>query len=75
MKSPNKKIKKIDWSLNGLLKEAEKLSKKMEMLGAEIEYFGRTSKNENMRQYGNDLIYRSEVVRERSKEISKEVGK
>lgn len=75
MKSPNKKVKKIDWSLNGLLKEAEKVSKKMETLGAEIEYFGRTNKNEAMRQYGNDLIYRSEVVLERSKEISKEAEK
>jgi len=75
MKSPKKKVKKLDWSMEGLLKEADKLSKKMETLGAEIEYFGRTKKNEQMRQYGNDLIYRSGVVLERAKEISKDTAK
>ena len=61
--------------MEGLLKEADKLSKKMETLGAEIEYFGRTKKNEQMRQYGNDLIYRSGVVLEKAKEISKDTLK
>ncbi len=75
MKSPKKKVKKLDWSMEGLLKEADKLSKKMETLGAEIEYFGRTKKNEQMRQYGNDLMYRSGVVLERAKEISKDTAK
>lgn len=75
MKSPKKKVKKLDWSMEGLLKEADKLSKKMETLGAEIEYFGRTKKNEQMRQYGNDLMYRSVVVLERAKEISKDTLK
>jgi len=75
MKSPKKKVKKLDWSMEGLLKEADKLSKKMETLGAEIEYFGRTKKNEQMRQYGNDLIYRSGVVLEKAKEISKDTLK